>query len=1089
MARKKRTKQNTTSDGATAKSSASSPKAGKRRAASKGRQSQGRKSPPFESQTGEVADETGSGFPVVEVGALAAGLEELRQAQAELAHTRDRYADLYEFAPVGYLTLNRGGGIVEANLTAAAMLGVERQTLLQSNLSTFVDRESRDDFCRYRQAMFATGDAHESPRNELIDAESQICELQMHKADGTLLVLRLKSIPFGDANDLQCLTALIDITRRRQAELTVRRLNETLEERVTEQTQENHLLAEAVAHLGEGVVITEDELDWPGPRIVFVNEAMCRITGYTAGELIGQSPRILQGQETDRATLDRIKALLSANRPCEVELVNYRKDGTPYNAELFITPLFNADGERTNFVSIHRDVTEKERAAQALQEQEAFVRSVFASPVANIAVLDGNGRILAVNAAWQRFAQANGGSTLIQSSVGVNYLDICRAAVESGDELAGEALRGLQEVMDGTKTVFSLEYPCHSPSEERWFQMTVTPAHLEGGGVVVAHLPITERKQAEESLRREHELSEGIINTAEHIILLLDTEGRILRFNPFLERLSGWTLAEVQGRNWFDTFLPERARERVRDVFASALGGERTRANVDVMVTKDGRSLDVEWFDTPLTSADGELIGLLCTGQDVTEQRQAAEALRESEQRFRAIFDHAATGIAITDWEGRYIMSNPAYCEIVGYEDAELRRLVFPTLIHPDDVEENLDLIEQLKSEEVPAFRIENRYVRKDGNAVWVQKFVSILRDDAGQPTHLIALVTDVTDQKRIQDALRDREERMRAVLNTAADAIITIDEAGIIEGVNPATERMFGYAAAELVGRNVRVLMPPNYRDEHDNYISQFLKTGEARIIGSGREVTGRRNDGSTFPVDLSVSRIEHLGLFTGIIRDISERKALQQHLLEIAADQQRRIGQDLHDDVGQELVALGMTAGTLTQTIEELCTDEESGEVLRMSRKLADGLRECLQKVRFLSRGLVPVEVDAEGLATALQDLATQIGQLHHVNCTFDSPTAIPINDNTTATHLYRIAQEAVTNALKHGQPHEIRISLAEHNGLIVLEVADDGTGMPQPVPLQKGAGLRTMNYRAGLIGARLGFRPGERGGTLVSCVLNRY
>src|SRR5437660_9630640 len=159
--------------------------------------------------------------------------------------------------------------------------------------------------------------------------------------------------------------------------------------------------------------------------------------------------------------------------------------------------------------------------------------------------------------------------------------------------------------------------------------------------------------------------------------------------------------------------------------------------------------------------------------------------------------------------------------------------------------------------------------------------------------------------RKLAEAALRDREERLRAILETAVEGIITIDERGIIESLNPAAEKIFGYEAQEVVGKNVKVLMPTLYRDEHDGYLANYLRTGRARIIGIGREVVGLRKDGTVFPMDLSVSEVR-LGdrrLFTGMVRDLSERKRLEQEILEISDREKRRIGQDLHDSLGQLL------------------------------------------------------------------------------------------------------------------------------------------------------------------------------------------
>jgi PAS domain S-box-containing protein len=142
----------------------------------------------------------------------------------------------------------------------------------------------------------------------------------------------------------------------------------------------------------------------------------------------------------------------------------------------------------------------------------------------------------------------------------------------------------------------------------------------------------------------------------------------------------------------------------------------------------------------------------------------------------------------------------------------------------------------------------------------------------------------------RAEDALLQSEARLRAVLETAVDAIITIDGRGTIQSVNPATVRLFGYVAAQMIGQNVKMLMPSPYQEEHDGYLERYLRTGQKRIIGIGREVQARRKDGTVFPIDLAVSEVEPGKLFTGIIRDISERRFAEARLRE--ADRMASIG-----------------------------------------------------------------------------------------------------------------------------------------------------------------------------------------------------
>ena len=173
--------------------------------------------------------------------------------------------------------------------------------------------------------------------------------------------------------------------------------------------------------------------------------------------------------------------------------------------------------------------------------------------------------------------------------------------------------------------------------------------------------------------------------------------------------------------------------------------------------------------------------------------------------------------------------------------------------------------------------------------------------------------------RKQAASAVHDREERLRAILETAVEGIITIDERGIVESFNPASEKIFGYKAREVIGKNVSLLMPSPHRQQHDTYLGNYRHTGHAKIIGIGREVSGRRKDGTIFPMDLSVSEVKLADsrLFTGFVRDITERKQLEKETLEISEREQRRIGHDLHDGLCQHLAAIELMSQVLEQKL----------------------------------------------------------------------------------------------------------------------------------------------------------------------------
>jgi len=338
------------------------------------------------------------------------------------------------------------------------------------------------------------------------------------------------------------------------------------------------------------------------------------------------------------------------------------------------------------------------------------------------------------------------------------------------------------------------------------------------------------------------------------------------------------------------------------------------------------------------------------------------------------------------------------------------------------------------------------------------------------------------TERRRAQAALRESEARMRAILETAVEGIITIDERGIIESFNPAAEKIFGYSAREIIGRSVNSLMPKPYSQEHDAYMANYLRTGRAKVIGIGREIVGQRKDGTVFPLDLAVSEVqlEDRRLFTGFVRDITERKRLEKEILEISDQEQRRIGQGLHDGLCQHLAGIELLSETLARRLKH-----QSNTAASQANKITEHLREAIAQTRRLARGLSPVSIETNGLMSALQELVATVSNLFNLECCFQCGDPVLVRDNTAATHLYRIAQEAINNAVRHGKARTVVVTLTRKKNEAKLIVTDDGIGFSRLPRNDAGMGLQIMKYRAGMIGADLEIQSSHGRGTSVACI----
>jgi PAS domain S-box-containing protein len=333
------------------------------------------------------------------------------------------------------------------------------------------------------------------------------------------------------------------------------------------------------------------------------------------------------------------------------------------------------------------------------------------------------------------------------------------------------------------------------------------------------------------------------------------------------------------------------------------------------------------------------------------------------------------------------------------------------------------------------------------------------------------------------EQQLRESEARSRSILETTVDAIITIDTRGTIKSFNKTAEKLFQYQAPEVIGKNVKVLMPEPYKAEHDDYMDHYLETGERKIIGIGREVTGRRKDGSTFPMYLAVSEVKlpNQHIFTGIVRDISEQRRLEQEVLRISEHERQRIGQDLHDGLGQMLTGIGL----ITKNLSRQLADQQH-ELAEEAEEISSLIKEADEQARTLARGLVPVEFDEKGLEAALERLKQNAEKLFDIEFSLEVIGDLDFDDATQAIHLYRIAQEGVSNAVKHGAATKVAVHLASTETHIRLRVADNGTGFAEDWDAEGGLGVRIMQFRARLIGGNLEISDIPDKGAVITCTI---
>jgi len=491
--------------------------------------------------------------------------------------------------------------------------------------------------------------------------------------------------------------------------------------------------------MSEGMALHEMVLDAQGQpldyRILDVNPAFEQQSGLARAAVVGQLASVAYG------TTPAPFLLPYANVARTQQPLQFEQYFEPLNRHFLITVFSPGPNQ---FATVFADISERKQLELSLRESQAFIASVIDSLTENIAVIDASGVIVSVNQAWRRFAAGNGADTTAAVAVGVNYLDICaRACLPDGDAADAAALAGIRAVLAGSCGEFTQEYPCHSPTEQRWFELHVVPLLGPDGGAVLIHQNISDRKRAEEALRVSEESYRRQFVDNSAVMLLIDmVDGQIIDANVAAQAFYGYTQAQLQALHISDiNTLPAVDMRRLMDKLRFGEGGKFEFQHR--LASGQVREVEVSVSKMPF---HGRMI-LHSIVQDITERRKAENLIRESEQHFRTLANGGSLLIWTSGLDKLCDYFNEPWLRFTGRTLQQELGNGWCAGVHPDDFDFCLQTYVAAFEARQP-FSMDYRLRHADGSYHWLRDDGNPRYDSQGEFLGYIGFCMDVTERR-----------------------------------------------------------------------------------------------------------------------------------------------------------------------------------------------------------------------------------------------------------------------------------------------------------------------------------------------------
>ena len=624
---------------------------------------------------------------------------------------------------------------------------------------------------------------------------------------------------------------------------------------------------EMLLKTAEEGIITGDSSE----NINFANKAFANILGYTEEELMGMNLR----KFVDEQGLKKITEGTEERKTGKIgryELTLYGKNGEPHVVQVAASPLLDSGGSYAGSLGVVTDITERKKMEDELEQERDRLEMVTQNIGAGVAIISKNYHTIWANRVLKQIFGDVEGKT-------------CYSTYNKQSTICPKC--GVREIFEeGKDQVIHEQVGEDADGKTVWSEIIATSIKDKDGNITAALelvVPITERKLMEEALRESEMQIRSILESSPDAIAVTDLEGNITDCNQAALQMLGYSKKEeLVGRNSFE-FIARKDYERTMQSMMHLLEQGSVKNIEYSSVAKDGHEFPTETSVSVVRDMQGKPRHLVAITKDITERKKMEALLAESEKKFRGIAERSFDAIATLDFQGTITYASPSVVKVLGYPANEVVGKSFLEYFMPTQLSDATQLFTSLIQGK-PLEGIQLELSKKDGTKAIVEINASPIIMN-GELSGIQAVFRDITQRKKMEEALRDSEERFRAISTSAKDGIILLDNDGRIVFWNPAAEKIFGYTPEEAVGKEAHgLLASKDFSENMKKAVGSFMQTGRGNLVGRIVELTATRKNGTEFPIELSISafQMKEERLAVGIVRDITERKQMMKKLEE---------------------------------------------------------------------------------------------------------------------------------------------------------------------------------------------------------------